>query len=144
MLNKLVQKLENLFFGHRKLTLGIIIGFTVIMAFFALKLKMTAGFDKQMPGWNVPMEGPMNGANQALSYIVFDRDKKIFADKFPQLEIVHQAPLSNYLRYLMSGGLNFRQLAPNSFIPVLKGVERLLYPVQRQLALHHLIAVRRN
>ena len=49
MLNRLVQKLENLFFGHRKLTLGIIIGFTVVMAFFALKLKMTAGFDKQMP-----------------------------------------------------------------------------------------------
>jgi len=49
VLNRLVQKLENLFFGHRKLTLGIIIGFTVIMAFFALKLKMSAGFDKQMP-----------------------------------------------------------------------------------------------
>ena len=57
---------------------------------------------------------------------------------------VYQAPLSNYLRYLMSGGLNFRQLAPNALIPVLKGVERLLYPIQSHLALHHLIAVRRN
>ena len=113
-------------------------------SFLFKRMFSTEGFDKQMPGWNVPMEGPMNGANQALSYIVFNRDKKLFADKYPQLEIVHQAPLSNYLRYLMSGGLNFRQLAPNSFIPVLKGVERLLYPVQRQLALHHLIAVRRN
>ena len=49
VLNRLVQKLENLFFGNRRLTLGIIIGFTAVMAFFALKLKMTAGFDKQMP-----------------------------------------------------------------------------------------------
>ncbi len=49
MLSKIVQKLENLFFGHRKATLAIIIGFTAVMAFFALKLKMSAGFDKQMP-----------------------------------------------------------------------------------------------
>jgi uncharacterized protein len=49
VLNRLVKKLEALFFGHRKLTLGIIIGFTAVMAFFALKLKMSAGFEKQMP-----------------------------------------------------------------------------------------------
>jgi SAM-dependent methyltransferase len=115
-----------------------------IASFLFKRMFSTEGFDKQMPGWNVPMEGPMNGANQALSYIVFNRDEKLFTDRYPQLEIVYQAPLSNYLRYLMSGGLNFRQLAPNALIPVLKGVERLLHPIQGHLALHHLIAVRRN
>ncbi len=115
-----------------------------IAAFLFKRMFSTEGFDKEMPGWNVPMEGPMNGANQALSYIVFNRDRKLLADRYPQLEIVYQAPLSNYLRYLLSGGLNFRQLAPNAFIPLLKGVERLLYPIQGYLALHHLIAVRRN
>lgn len=126
-------------------------GFILVEPYYGLfasflfkRMFSTEGFDKQMPGWNIPMEGPMNGANQALSYIVFDRDKKILADEYPQLEIVHQAPLSNYLRYLMSGGLNFRQLAPDALIPTLKGVERLLYPMQNYLALHHLIAVRRN
>lgn len=49
MLNRLVAKLEELFFGHRGLTLGIIGGITVVMAVFALQLRMTAGFDKQMP-----------------------------------------------------------------------------------------------
>lgn len=49
MLNKLVAKLENLFFGHRTLTLGCIGLFTAIMAMFALQLKMSAGFEKQMP-----------------------------------------------------------------------------------------------
>lgn len=115
-----------------------------IASFLFKRMFRTEGFDKDMPGWNVPMEGPMNGANQALSYIVFDRDRKLFTDTYPLLEIVYQSPLSNYLRYLISGGLNFRQLAPDLLIPALKGIERLLHPLQRQLALHHAIAVRRN
>jgi hypothetical protein len=113
-------------------------------SFLFKRLFRTEGFDKSMPGWNVPMDGPMNGANQALSYVVFDRDWALFAKRYPQLEIVHQAPLTNYVRYLVSGGLNFRQLAPNFLIPVLKLVEALLSPLRRHLALHHVIVVRRN
>jgi hypothetical protein len=30
-------------------------------------------FDKTMPGWTTDAIGPMHGANQALSYIFFDR-----------------------------------------------------------------------
>jgi predicted RND superfamily exporter protein len=41
--------LEGLFFGHRKVTLGVIGVFTLVMAAFALQLKMSAGFEKQMP-----------------------------------------------------------------------------------------------
>ena len=32
-------------------------------------------FDKAMPGWTSQASGPMQGANQALSYIVFVRDR---------------------------------------------------------------------
>lgn len=49
MLNRFVAKLENFFFGHRWLTLGVIAVFTAIMAFYALQLRMEAGFEKQMP-----------------------------------------------------------------------------------------------
>jgi predicted RND superfamily exporter protein len=49
VLNRLVAKLEAFFFGHRALTLGAIALFTVVMAVFALKLRMEAGFEKQMP-----------------------------------------------------------------------------------------------
>jgi SAM-dependent methyltransferase len=113
-------------------------------AFLFKRLFRTEGFDKTMPGWNVPMEGPMNGANQALSYVVFTRDRALFEQRYPQLEIVMQEPLTNYVRYLVSGGLNFRQLLPDAFIPLLKFKERLLYPVRRLLALHHIIVVRRK
>ena len=49
MLGRLVSALEGVFFGWRKVTLGVILVFTVVMAYFALQLRMEAGFEKQMP-----------------------------------------------------------------------------------------------
>lgn len=49
MLVRLVAFLEALFFNHRKVVLGIIGLFTVVMAYFGLQLRMEAGFEKQMP-----------------------------------------------------------------------------------------------
>jgi SAM-dependent methyltransferase len=113
-------------------------------SFVFKRLFSSEGFDKTMAGWNVPMTGPMSGANQALSYIVFDRDRTLFRRKYPLLEIVHQAPLTNYLRYLLSGGLNFRQLVPDRLFPVLKLLEGALQPARKILALHHVIVIRKG
>ncbi len=49
MIETTVRRLEALFFGHRALTLGALIAFTALMAVFAVRLKMDAGFDKQLP-----------------------------------------------------------------------------------------------
>jgi predicted RND superfamily exporter protein len=49
VLSRIVAKAEAFFFGHRWWTLGVIGGFTAFMAFFALRLHMSAGFEKQMP-----------------------------------------------------------------------------------------------
>jgi len=49
VLNRFVSRLEQIFFGHRAVTLGVIGVFTAVMAVFALQLRMEAGFDKQMP-----------------------------------------------------------------------------------------------
>ncbi|MBC3935907.1 efflux RND transporter permease subunit [Undibacterium rugosum] len=49
MLNKLVTRTENWFFSHRALTLGVLLVLTAVMAFFAVQLRMEAGFEKQMP-----------------------------------------------------------------------------------------------
>ncbi len=113
-------------------------------AFLYKRLFRSEGFDKHFPSWETPSTGPMNGANQALSYIVFVRDRQAFERKHPGLEIVHQEICGNYLRYLISGGLNFRQLLPDALIPVLKVVEKLLYPVRRLMALHHIVVIRRR
>lgn len=49
MLNRFVLRLESLFFGHRAILLGVICIFTAVMAFFAVQLRMEAGFEKQIP-----------------------------------------------------------------------------------------------
>ncbi len=49
MLKRIVERAEEFFFGHRWQTLGVIGVFTAVMAFFALQLHMSAGFEKQMP-----------------------------------------------------------------------------------------------
>ncbi len=48
-LARLVRRLEDFFFGHRRLTLAVLITFTVVMGFFATQLRMQAGFEKQIP-----------------------------------------------------------------------------------------------
>lgn len=115
------------------------------MATFLYKrLFRTEGFDKAYPSWETPATGPMNGANQALSYIVFVRDRELFDRQFPNLEIVHEERASNYLKYLLSGGLNFRQICPDGMSPLVDCMQWCLRPFNRWLALHHTIVVRKR
>lgn len=44
-----VARLERVFFRYRKLVLGLIGLFTLLMAWFAVQLRMDAGFEKQLP-----------------------------------------------------------------------------------------------
>jgi SAM-dependent methyltransferase len=115
-----------------------------IATFLYKRLFRTEGFDKQYPSWEVAVEGPMNGANQALSYIVFERDKAEFERKYPSLKIVHHELAGNYLKYLLSGGLNFRQILPDSFTGLVGLLEKLISPLNRWIALHHVIVIRKE
>ncbi|PIV73266.1 MAG: RND transporter, partial [Rhodocyclales bacterium CG17_big_fil_post_rev_8_21_14_2_50_68_7] len=49
MIVALVKRLERLFFGHRIATLAVLAAFTVAMGYFASQLRMSAGFEKQLP-----------------------------------------------------------------------------------------------
>lgn len=115
-----------------------------VASFVFRRLFRTEGFDKRYGSWETPVSGPMNGANQALSYIVFVRDRAVFERLYPSLRIVHQEPCVNYLRYIASGGLNFRQLLPDFMIPILSGLEWLLTPLRSWFALHHVIVIRKD
>jgi uncharacterized protein len=48
-LARALAALEKFAFGRRVLVLGVLAAFTLVMGFFALKLRMEAGFEKQMP-----------------------------------------------------------------------------------------------
>lgn len=112
-------------------------------SFLYKRLFRTEGFDKTYPSWETPVAGPMNGANQALSYIVFNRDKESYEKKYPNLKIVHQEVAGNYLKYLISGGLNFRQLLPDSWTRFFGGLEKLISPLNKWIALYHVVVIRK-
>jgi SAM-dependent methyltransferase len=115
-----------------------------LAAAFYPRLFETEDFDRTQATWEDPGRSIMRGANQALSYIVFDRDRVLFEQRCPTLELVVREPMTNWPRYLLSGGLNFRQLVPTRLEPALRGLEWLLAPAARWLALHHVIALRRR
>lgn len=108
------------------------------------RLFETETFDKNANSWCSEISGPMSGANQALSYIVFDRDEDQFKAKNPGLTIVHKDVLTTWPRYLLSGGLNFRSLLPGALNPVLAGMERLISPTRNILGLHRVVVIRKN
>ncbi len=111
---------------------------------FYKKIFDSETFDTTQKEWVNESLGFMNGANQALSYIVFKRDRKKFEEMYPNLEIVIQKPLNNYMRYVLSGGLNFRQILPSSFSLVIKFFELVFIPFNSVLALHHVIVIRKK
>lgn len=78
-----VAWLETLFFGHRKSTLGVMLLFTLVMGWYALQLRMDAGFEKQLPLGHEYVEtfqqyrGELPGANR-LTVVLRAREGSIW------------------------------------------------------------------
>lgn len=102
-------------------------------------------FDPYASNWSSDeISGPLSGANQALAHIVFDRDLDRFNELYgSKLEIVHRGYELNALRYLFSGGLNFRQLMPSIMDRPLSWIENLSRPIASYWSLHQVIVIRR-
>ena len=64
-------------------------------------------------GWTFQSTGPLSGANGALCWIVFRRDRKEFERRFPCLSIERYQPHTP-LRYWLSGGLKPWTLLPRA------------------------------
>lgn len=82
----------------------------------------TESYDKDGT-WHDATGHAMIGANQALSYIVFVRDKGKFEAANPNLKIFETFCAPGGLRYLLSGGLNFRRIAPRRLFPIIRKLE---------------------
>lgn len=108
------------------------------------RLFATETFDRTMRGWNAPQTGPMEGANQALSDIVFRRDRRLFEAAFPNFQVVEEGIDPSWFRYLASGGLNFRRIAPRWAFSVARRFENRLEHLHRWFGIHHYIVLRNN
>jgi SAM-dependent methyltransferase len=103
-------------------------------------------FDPDAPEWRTAeIGGPLSGANQAMAHIVFQRDLTRFkATHGAQFEIVHRGYELNAFRYLLSGGLNFRQIFPSFISYPLALLEKLASPLARYWSLHQVVVIRKR
>lgn len=89
-------------------------------------------------GWRLPPGGPMSAANGALPWIVFARDRRRRECDFPRLRLARFQPHTP-LRYLASGGVSLRSLAPGWMFGPLSALERLASPLARWTGMFYLI-----
>ena len=82
-------------------------------------------FVPDAPDWTFPAAGPLSGANGALPWVIFLRDRESFAAEFPELVIEAVRPIMP-LRYLVSGGVSRRQLMPGWSFGLWKMADRAL------------------
>jgi len=75
--------------------------------------------------WEFPPAGPLSGANGALPWIVFARDRRRFEREFPELRVSTIRPMMPF-RYLLSGGFSFRPIVPSWSFPFFRAVDRAL------------------
>ncbi|MBN1813023.1 MAG: methyltransferase domain-containing protein [Anaerolineae bacterium] len=84
--------------------------------------------------WTCAGDGPLSGANGALPWIVFERDREQFEGEFPQLHI-QSVDLIMPFRYLVSGGVSLRGLMPGWTFRLWRALEHALRPWARAWAM---------
>ena len=106
-------------------------------------LHETEYFDMNQTDWDQDLKNMAN-ANQALSYISFKRDLNIFKNENPNLDLIFSERINDTFSHIMSGGLNYKKLIPNSltFVPYI--LEMIVKPINYHFCLHHLIVLRKR
>jgi SAM-dependent methyltransferase len=82
-------------------------------------------FDPETALWELPKSGPLSGANGALGWVIFTRDRIRFEQEFPQWRVELIRPFMPF-RYLVSGGVSLRALAPGWSFGVFHAIESAL------------------
>ena len=81
--------------------------------------------------------------NQAISYVLFEREVESFKRQFPFIKIVKTEQLTSGLRYLGTGGLNFKQLLPTWVLRQLRRIESYsrMNQLLRLFSLHWMVVL---
>jgi SAM-dependent methyltransferase len=96
-------------------------------------------FDPAAQGWGFVQSGPLSGSNQALPWIMFERDIQRFTDEFPGWKVEKIAPFLPFT-YLLSGGISLRSLMPGWSFGFWTMIERLkIFPPSRWAMFAHIL-----
>lgn len=94
-------------------------------------------------GWTIPRSGPLSGANGALPWIVFERDAQLFESKFTGF-VTEQIKYHTPFRYLVSGGVSFKQLVPSFSYGFFRGLDRNAASLWPQLSMFVTIVLKKK
>jgi len=94
-------------------------------------------------GWEMNKVGPLSDANGALAWIIFQRDRKLFESEFENLKI-KSICFHTPFRYIVSGGLTYRQLLPSFMYSFVNFLEICLRPFNKWLGMFETIVLERQ
>lgn len=100
-------------------------------------------FQPEAGSWSFLTSGPLSGANGALPWILFERDRRELLEQFPQLTIEKVQPFLPF-RYLVSGGVGLRSLMPGFMHGTWARLERVFESAMPRLAMFAFIALRKD
>ncbi len=92
--------------------------------------------------WEFARSGPLSGANIALPWIIFQRDRKRFESRFPQWRLGSIKPMMPF-SYIVSGGVSLRSLSPGWSYGLWRKLEHALHPLMPRLAMFAQIVLHR-
>ena len=99
-------------------------------------------FNPESVSWTSRVKGPQAGANMALPWIIFIRDRKRFETLFPELKIIRIEP-HTILLYVVSGGVSMKALLPPCFFKPLAWIEERLGSFKSHLCMMMTVEIQR-
>ena len=94
-------------------------------------------FDTKQTEWKFQSKDPLLDSNQALSWIIFERDYKKFKNLFPTFSLIQKKNMMTF-SYLLSGGHSFNTRI-GKLIRITRLLERLLF--DKYLGIFNLICL---
>jgi SAM-dependent methyltransferase len=99
-------------------------------------------FDEQAATWEFESTDPMS-SNQAMSYLLLERDRETFEREFPALEVIELGAFGGP-SYILTGGIWKQRLLPDAVLARLWDLEDDTSFWRDTAALHHLFVLRRR
>ena len=104
---------------------------------FVYKIIGHEKYDTKQTNWNFESKDPLLDSNQALSWIIFERDYEKFRDLFPMFSIIQKKNMMPF-SYLLSGGHSFNTRI-GKFIKMTRKFERIFF--DKYLGMFNLICL---
>ncbi len=99
-------------------------------------------FDDQAKDWKFYSDDPLKTSNQAMPWIIFERDRVRFVKEFPELNIAAIQTMMPF-RYLLSGGVSMLPLTPAWLTNFWSYFENTIIKRQKKFGLFALIVLQK-